>query len=192
MWVRFRFVSFNIRFSISFCFIATGRPFESEWFLFRFGVQSGDHKRPNGGNGRFHNEETGRRRRRPHTGKWSKSIAESISCRTRNNFHFVAFQCAQLFFEQLVPEWALLIFMKRYQLTRTDALEQIIKHEKAYSLNVPTDFDRFSLDQWSKPSISKSQRQRLRHQAESSARLSLIYYYYIYITCYIFSSYVHT
>lgn len=38
---------------------------------------------------------------------------------------------ADLFFEYMVPEWALLIFMEKYNLTRANALDQLQKQDRA-------------------------------------------------------------
>lgn len=40
-----------------------------------------------------------------------------------------------------MPEWALLIFMNRYNLTRVEALDQVRKHDIAHTMNTSDNFD---------------------------------------------------
>lgn len=57
---------------------------------------------------------------------------------------FVQFQHENLFWKGLLPEWALLLFMDKFELNRTDAVKQLndqerIKLDKDFPLDLDSD-----------------------------------------------------
>lgn len=57
----------------------------------------------------------------------------------RNHFHLIfvglLFQHEQLYWKGLIPEWALMIFMDKFSLSRTDALKQLADQDRVRTNN---------------------------------------------------------
>lgn len=64
----------------------------------------------------------------------------------KNYVRYPSFQFHQLFWECMLPEWALRIFMDRFDLTRKEAIDHLTKHERANVLNARVDYDRLEME----------------------------------------------